>query len=239
MLEWLKIGVISLGGVIVLWVIWEMIQFYRCSTVKAIERVAGDCVRRGIGEFYLSRLFGINQLKVVINPSAQPVKSTAVKAMAEPPSPARETHAERVSRLLRERRVIVVPSYPESEFGMPKYIDLTFLGKREICELVPVTAPASGRWFFAYEEELPNEAGKKKSAKIPLGFLSYIVPNQVIGTVVSKTSLLGKGKKHLHSTVSGQLIAMQVQNGDKILKGAVVCFLACPTDLAAPLEEEK
>jgi len=201
-----------------------LVLVYRIFQEMTVRQRVEDLSKLlGVELIELSRnlVFGLGIRRVSIRIPGQ-VYEKVVEKIVEVPTPL-DPREEK----LKERLQFEIASWPKSLFEMPRYVELTFLGKSGVFELVPVIAHHSGVWHFAKQEHSPSKDSlNRRPERKPWRFWSCVTPSDLLGVVVERHHGVFR-KKHSHYAPKvGNVCTFQILDGANVDKGDLLLILA-------------
>ncbi|MEK9173371.1 MAG: hypothetical protein AAB594_02255 [Patescibacteria group bacterium] len=176
--------------------------------------------------------------RIVLRPGSQPLLASSSKAEAV------KIPKADLPDIFDQQIVLKLPRWPASEFRMPRYLPMVFLGKEGVYELIPITTEASGYLRFATTETgeeaggAPDQKRSRWRSQRPLQIGDYMVQNNPAAIVVEHRLTREKFGHHVTVPGNGYIISFQVLNGSRVEKGDVILFLAADTSFVLPKKKE-
>ncbi|TSC82658.1 MAG: hypothetical protein G01um101420_181 [Parcubacteria group bacterium Gr01-1014_20] len=172
--------------------------------------------------------------RIVLRPGSQPLLASSPKVEAV------KIPEVVLPDIFDQQIVLKLPRWPESEFRMPRYLPMVFLGKEGVYELIPITTEVAGYLRFATTEtgeDLGGASDQKRSkwrSQRPLQIGDYIVQKSLAAIVVEHRFTREKFGYHVTVPSNGYILSFQVLNGSRVEKGDVILFLAASTSFILP-----
>lgn len=236
-MEYLIILIITLTLLGVAFVAWWFLGSNSLSSIKRRLESLSDLP--GVEVFEESYFHGWpTRTRIVFRPQHKPPSVESVKTeTVKIPEPEQASFFD-------QQIILKLPRWPESEFRMPRYLPMVFLGKEGVYELIPITTGASGYLRFA-TTETGEESGSTSDQKrsrwrshrlLQIG--DYMVKNNLAAIVIEHRLTREKFGHQVTVPDNGYIISFQVLNGSKVEKGDVILFLAASTRFVLPKKKE-